>query len=156
MKKKSLISILLVMTLVMGVFVLSGCEKKEEVNNNTKELKSDLDEAKKQVEIAMKNWIKDAFGDEVVDSKINVTKVYTAEEEQEMDVLKDLNLNSNEVAFEVEYELKIADNVKDTIKFTVANGEFDAKTRWVTEKSNIGVLRPDGSGYKITDFGTGW
>lgn len=119
-------------------------------------LKDNLEEAKNQVEIAMKNWIKETYGDDVVDSKINVTKLYTAEDEQQEPALKERNLGPNEVAFEVSYELKIAEGVKDTIQFTVPTGVFNEQTRWVTEKSNLGILRPDGNGYKITDFGTGW
>ena len=104
----------------------------------------------------MQKWIKESFGEEVVDSKIIVTKVYSAEDEQQEPALKERNLAPNEVAFEVNYELKIAEGVEDTIKFTAATGVFNEETRWVTEKFNIGILRPDGNGYKITDFGTSW
>lgn len=119
-------------------------------------LKDNEEEARRQIEIAMKNWIKETYGNEVVDSKINVTKIYTATEEQQIGELKERNLGLNEVAFEVSYELKIAEGVQDTTKFTAATGVFNEQTRWVTEKTNLGILRQDGTGYKITDFGTGW
>ena len=95
------------------------------------------------------------YGDSVVAAKINVTKIYTAEEEQEFDALKQMNLGENEVAFELNYELKPAEGA-DIFKLTVPDGVYDEKTGWVTEIYRLGVLRPDGDGYIITDFGTGW
>lgn len=176
MKKKILMSVLLIVVLVLGLFTLTGCGEKEETKKSEKSketsqvskkdqtgtagsniaLKDNEEEAKRQVEIAMNNWIKEAYGDDVVDSKINNIKIYTSEDEQEEEALKERNLGPDEVAFEVEYELKLADDVEDTIGFTAANGEFNEDTRWVTQKYNLGILRPDGNGYKITDFGTGW
>ena len=123
-------------------------------------LKDNLEEAKHQIEVAMQYLLKETYGDEVFDARIYVEKVYTAEEEQEIEALKEMNLGPNEVAFEVKYELKPAAGVEDIMKFTAATGEYDEETGWVKEKYNLGVLRPtDGSGeqkYKITDFGTGW
>ena len=141
-------------------------EKEESKGNQTENktgtagsnipLKDNLDEAKKQIEVAMKQWIEEVYGDEVVDAKFNIKKVYSAEEEQKNEALKELKLGPNEVAFEVDYELKIAEDVKDYIKFTIPSGDYDEQTRWVTNKSNVGILRPDGDNYKVTDLGTGW
>ena len=44
-----------------------------------------------------------------------------------------MNLGPNKVAFEVKYELKIAEDVEYKIKFTVATGEYDEETGWVKE-----------------------
>ena len=121
-------------------------------------LKDNHDEAENQIKIAMQNLIKEMYGDEVTEAKIDVQKIYTAKEEQE-EPLKSYNLGIDEVAFEVKYELKIAEGVKDTMKFTAATGEYDEESGWVKEKYNLGILRPDDSGkaqYIITDFGTGW
>ena len=107
----------------------------------------------------MQYLLEETYGDEVVDARIYVQKVYTAEDEQEIEALKQMNLGPDEVAFEVKYELKIAEGVEDKMKFTAATGEYDEESGWVKEKYNLGVLRPNDSGeqkYKITDFGTGW
>ena len=106
----------------------------------------------------MQNLIKEMYGNEVTEVKIEIQKIYTAEEEQE-DPLKSYNLGIDEVAFEVKYELKLAEDVKDTMKYTAATGEYDEESGWVKEKYNLGILRPDDSGeakYIITNFGTGW
>lgn len=119
-------------------------------------LKDNPEEARIQIETAMKKLIKETYGDEVVDSKVTVTKIYSETEEKKEEALKERNLGPDEVAFEVQYELKLADSVKDPMVFTAATGDYNASTKWVTNKFNLGILRPDGNGYKITDFGTGW
>lgn len=119
-------------------------------------LKDNQEEAKYQIEVAMQYLLEEAYGDKVNDARIYVEKIYTAEEEQAMDVLKDYNLGPDEVAFEVRYELHPAEGV-DVNELMAANGEYDEESGWVTEKYSVGILRPaeDGS-YTITDFGTGW
>ena len=126
---------------------------------NTISLKDNNEEAKYQIELAMRNQIKEMYGDEVVESKIYIEKVYSPSDEQEIEALREMNLGRNEVAFEVKYELKLADDVKDVMKYTAATGEYDKETGWIKEKFNLGILRPNPNGeseYVITDFGTGW
>ena len=121
-------------------------------------LKDNLEGAKAEVEKAMVEYITKTYGDEVEESKITVDKVYSAEDEQEDPTLKEMNLGMNEVAFEVSYELKVAEGV-DGMKFTAGTGEFSEETRWVTEKHNVGILRPATSGdarYEITSLETGF
>ncbi|MBQ9313744.1 MAG: hypothetical protein IJ220_01895 [Clostridia bacterium] len=125
---------------------------------NSISLKDNNEEAKYQIELAMKNQIKEMFGNDVVDSKVFIQKIYTPADEQEVEPLKEMNLGKNEVAFEVKYELKPAEGV-DVMSLTAATGEYDEESGWVKEKYNLGILRPNDSGdakYKITDFGTGW
>ena len=119
-------------------------------------LKDNLEEAKYQIEVAMQNLLEESYGAEVYDARIYVEKVYTAEEEQSDELLKSYNLGADEVAFEVKYELKPAEGV-EPMKFTAGTGEYDEETGWVTEKYNVGILRPNPAGepkYIITDFGT--
>lgn len=116
------------------------------------------EDAKYQVEVAMQYLLEEAYGDKVVDARIYVEKVYTAEEEQKDEVLKTLKLGPDEYAFEVKYELLPAEGV-DPIEFTAGTGEVDEESGWVVEKYNVGVLRPNDAGepaYIITDFGTGF
>lgn len=119
-------------------------------------LKDNPEEAKYQIEVAMQYLLEEAYGDKVNDARIYVEKIYTVEEEQAMDVLKDYNLGPDEVAFEVRYELHPAEGT-DVNELMAANGEYDEESGWITEKYSVGILRPDEDGsYTITDFGTGW
>ncbi len=121
-------------------------------------LKDNYSEAEYQIKVAMQNLLKDSYGEEVFDARINVEKIYSAEEENEVEALKERNLGPNEVAFEVKYDIKPAQGV-DPNKFTAGTGVFDEESGWVKEKYNLGILRPTGEedpAYKITDFGTGW
>lgn len=121
-------------------------------------LKDNLDEAEYQIQVAFQNYLAEAYGEKVNDARIYVEKIYLAEEEQEIDALKEMNLGPNEVAFEVRYELHPAEGV-DVNEFTAANGVYNEESGWITEKYNLGVLRPNPTGeapYVVTNLGTGW
>ena len=74
-------------------------------------LKDNEEEAKYQVEVAMQYLLEEAYGDKVNDARIRVEKIYTAEDEQANEVLKEYNLGPDEVAFEVRYDLHPAEGV---------------------------------------------
>lgn len=121
-------------------------------------LKDNFEEAEYQIKVAFQDWLVEAYGDSVFDARIYVEKIYTAEEEQEIDALKERNLGANEVAFEVKYELKPAEGA-DINMLTAATGEYDEESGWIKEKYNLGILRPNTEGeakYKVTEVGTGW
>ena len=121
-------------------------------------LKDNYNEAKYQIEVAMQNMLASQYGDGVADAKIYVEKIYSAEDEEQVPALKDMNLGPDEVAFEVKYELKPAEGT-DVNLLTAANGNYDEETGWVTEKYNVGILRPSAGGesdYTIDNLGTGW
>ncbi|MBQ3292081.1 MAG: hypothetical protein IJH43_06880 [Mogibacterium sp.] len=119
-------------------------------------LKDNAEEAETQIIAAMQTLLEEAYGDKIDDVKINVEKIYTVEDEQATEVLKDYNLGPDEVAFEVRYDLHPTEGV-DVNELMAATGEYDEESGWVKDKFNLGILRPteDGS-YTITDFGTGW
>ncbi len=140
--------------------VVNNVPKEEQIGTagSNIPLKDNHDEAEHQVKVAFQRHLEETYGEKVADAKIYVEKIYTAEEEEEIPALKDMELHAEEVAFEVRYEIKPAEGV-DPIEFTVANGEYDEETGWVKEKYNCGVLRPAIVGeadYRITDLGTGW
>ena len=120
-------------------------------------LKDNHDEAEYQIKVAMQNLLIEQYGEDVFDARFYVNKIYTAEDEAEVEALKEMNLGPNEVAFEVKYDIKPAEGVDPNI-FTAATGMYDEETGWVTEKYNLGILRPTGAepAYEITNFGTGW
>ena len=121
-------------------------------------LKDNLEEAKAQVLAAVEQYLRDTWGEKIDDLEVTVEKVYSAEEEEADELLKSLNLGPNEVAFSVVYKLHPAEGVEDLMQFTAATGEIDKASGWIINKSNIGILRPnpDGEGYIVTDFGTGF
>ena len=121
-------------------------------------LKDNLEEAEYQIKVAFQDWLVKSYGDSVFDARIYVEKIYTAEEEQQIEALKEKNLGANEVAFEVRYELKPSEGA-DINALTAATGVYDEETGWVKEKYNIGILRPtinEEALYRVTDVGTGW
>lgn len=120
-------------------------------------LKDNEEEAKYQIEVAMQYLLEEAYGDKIYDARIYVEKIYTSEEEKE-EPLKSLDVGIDDVAFSVKYELKPATGV-NVNEFLAGTGEYDEESGWVTEKYNVGILRPTEDGeqkYKITNFGTGW
>ena len=169
---RKLLFLVLALVVVLGL-VACGKEKSNEEENNTdvvdipKEeqtgtagssipLKDNLIEAQTQIEIAMRDMLNENYSGEIVESRIYVTRILSAEDEAAMPALKQYNLSSDEIAFEVNYELYLADGV-DPNKFTAGSGTYDEDSGWVTEKYNTGILRKSTSEegkYYITDFGT--
>lgn len=135
------------------VFMLTACGGTAGSNIP---LKDNAEEAEAQITLAMKNMLIENYEDTIDDFRINVEKIYTTEDEQETEVLKDYNLGPDEVAFEVRYDIHPSEGV-DLNNMLAANGEYDEESGWVINKYGLGILRPteDGS-YEITDFGTGW
>ena len=165
MKNKKIITVSVLAVVTVALACCIGLKLSSRVISNrgsyvdvTVPLKDNTNEAKRQVEIAMKELIKEAYGQKVIDSRINEIKIYNTEEEQKTEVLKEMNLGPNEVAFEVEYELKPKEGL-NWFELTAATGEYDEETGWIINKSNLGILVPNEDGtsqYKITNFGTGW
>ena len=166
---KKLLSLLLAVCLLISLAACSGSGQEQETPEaeapkseqtgtagSNIPLKDNQEEAKYQIEVAMQKLLEESYGDKVTDARIYVEKIYTAEDEQADEALKEYNLGPDEVAFEVRYELHPAEGV-DVNEFMAATGEYDEESGWVVDKYNLGVLRPteDGS-YTITDFGTGW
>ena len=164
---KKLLILMLSACLLIAMTACGGSGQEEQETDATKTeetgtagsnipLKDNPEEAENQIVLAMQNMLAESYGDKIDDCRIYVEKIYTAEEEKEMDVLKDYELGPDEVAFEVRYELHPTEGT-DINELLPANGEYDEESGWVVEKYGLGILRPteDGS-YTITNFGTGW
>ncbi len=106
----------------------------------------------------MEKYLRDACAGKIDDLEVTVEKVYSDEEEKADELLKSLDLGPNEVAFSVSYKLHPAKGVEDLMQFTAGTGEIDEASGWIINKSNVGILRPDpdGEGFIVTDFGTGF
>ena len=93
------------------------------------------------------------YEDAIEEVRYNKVKVYSKEEIEKDELLKSLELGENDIAFEVEYELKVKEGYKDIMQFTAATGEIDGQL--VKNKYNCGVLKSKEDGtYELTNFGT--
>ena len=123
-------------------------------------LKDNLEEAKYQIEVAMQYKFAEDYGESINDARIYVDKVYSAEDEQAVQPIKEMNLGMNDVAFEVHYELHPSEGA-DINTLLIPNGEYDEGSGWIKDITRVGVLRENADEtsdqkYIITDFGTGW
>ena len=111
-----------------------------------------------KIEDIVKNVIekhfKENFDGEVEEVKFNSVKVYTKEEIEKDEMLKELELKDKDVAFEIDYELRIKEGTEDLMRYTAATGEIEGQ--WIKEKYNCGVARYDSekAEYSLSDFGT--
>ena len=165
---KKLVLLVLTVCLVFALAACGGAAKEEaaepEVPKSEQEgsagsnipLKDNQEEAEKQITDLLQKQFEEAYGDKIDDTRIKVTKIYTAEDEQANDALKQENLSEDEVAFEVQYDLHPSEGT-DYNELLPANGEYDEASGWVVDKSAVGILRKaDDGSYEVTDFGTGW
>ena len=128
----------------------------EEYLGSIKDITKNKSAAKYQIEVAMQNYLNEGLGDKITNSRFNVTNIITPTEAKKIPELRDTKFGKNEVAFEVNYQLKPADGV-DYNELTAANGRYDEQLEWIVEKHGVGILRNNGDGtYKIENFGTGW
>ncbi len=106
------------------------------------------------VVLVLEQHFKDNFPgvvEEVVPTNI---KVYTQEEIDANEAIKDHQINEGDIVFEASYDLRIAEGVEDLNQFTAATGEIDGQ--WIRNKYNLGIARTGENGYTLDAFGTGW
>ena len=129
----------------------------EEYLGSIKDIKSTPEAAKYQIERTLQEYFKKIYENEIDNSRFNVTKIYTEEEEKSNSLIKSLKLGDRDVAFEVVYQLLPKEGV-DPNKLMVADGEFDKKLGWVKDIHRVGVLKYNkkSGNYSIKNFGTGF
>lgn len=128
----------------------------EEYLESIKDIKETPEAAKYQIEKALQEYFKDVYGDKITNSRFNVTKIYTVEEEKS-EPIKSLKIGKKDVAFEVTYQLQPTDETAID-ELIITDGEYDKELGWVKNISRVGILKyndKDGS-YSIENFGTGW
>ncbi|MBR3363070.1 MAG: M15 family metallopeptidase [Bacilli bacterium] len=126
----------------------------EEYLDNVKNIKGTPEAAKYKIEKTLQEYFKDVYGDKIINSRFNVTKIYTVSEERQ-EPIKSLKLGIKDVAFEVTYQLQPAEKT-DPNELTVVDGEYDEELGWVKDISRLGVLKYKNGSYSIENFGTGW
>ncbi len=159
-----ILALLLALALFAGCGAPGGDEPPADVNSPdvsdaapAAEKNMTTEEAQQAVETAMQDLVAEAFGDRIVDYRIEDVTIFS-DEELGSELAQELQLGPDAYAFSVAYALQPAEGI-DPIELTASNGEIDEATGWVVDKSNIGVLRLNDAGdppYVITDFGTGF
>ena len=129
----------------------------EEYLESIEDVKGTPSVAKYRIEKTLQEYFKDAYGDEITNSRFNVKKIYSKEDEENDKTIKSLKLGDKDIAFEVEYQLQPAEGA-DVNKLTIPDGEFDETLGWVKNIGRVGVLKYNkkDNSYSIDNFGTGW
>lgn len=129
----------------------------EEYLGSIKDLKNNNEAAKYQIEKTLQKYFEDIYKDQIVNSRFNITKIYTNDEVKKNETINSLKLGKNDIAFEVTYQLQPSDE-NNIDELTIPNGEYDEELGWVKNISRVAVLKyndKNGS-YSIKNFGTGW
>ena len=150
---KKLLSIILVVLLVVGLFALTGCGKVETEENTAVEevtieekvptvidrtnskLKTD-EEVKEQIEKALPEYFEMLYGDKVLDVKCGDISIFKGDE----DVMRMVDLSENDYAFLIDFEVKPKDE-KDIEELTQYVGEYNEEKGWISAKGAYGVMR---------------
>ncbi len=129
----------------------------EEYLDSVEDLDNNHSAAIYRIEKTLQEYFKGTYGDKIKSSRFNITKIYTKEEADKDDTLKDLKLGEKDLAFEVEYQVQPS-NDKNIKELTVPDGEYNKELGWVTNIQRLGVLKYDSktNKYSIKEFGTGW
>ena len=129
----------------------------EEYLGSIKDISNNKEAAKYQIEKTLQKYFEDIYGDKIINSRFNVTKIYTPEEIEKNETIKSLKVGKKDVAFEVEYQLQPTDE-NDYNELMIPDGEYDQKLGWVKNINRLGILKyNDKKGsYSIKNFGTGW
>lgn len=129
----------------------------EEYLGSIKDINNNKEAAKYQIEKTLQKYFEDIYGDKIINSRFNVTKIYTPEEIEKNETIKSLKVGKKDVAFEVEYQLQPTDE-NDYNELMIPDGEYDQKLGWVKNINRLGILKyNDKKGsYSIKNFGTGW
>ena len=129
----------------------------EEYLGSIKDINNNKEAAKYQIEKTLQKYFEDIYKDKIINSRFNVTKIYTHEEIKKNETIKSLKVGKKDVAFEVEYQLQPTDE-NDYNELMIPDGEYDQKLGWVKNINRLGILKyNDKKGsYSIKNFGTGW
>ncbi len=154
---RKILSTFMIVLLVGCLFVLSGCEKKEEESlpeNQTEEeviiedkvptvidrtnskLKTD-EEVKEAIKGALPEYFDVAYGpNKVADIEVGDIMIYIGDE----DDMRYVDLAENDYAFQIDYKIKPA-NESDAESMTDIKGKYDKDSGWIIENHGYGVMR---------------
>ncbi len=112
----------------------------EEYLGQIEDIKDNKAAAKYRIEKTLQDYFKETYGDKISNSRFNITKIYSSEEEKELSSLKEMNLGKKDIAFEVTYQLQPS-NDKVILELTENDGEYNKDFGWVTNISRVGILK---------------
>ena len=112
----------------------------EEYLGQIKDIKDNKAAAKYRIEKTLQDYFKETYGDKISNSRFNITKIYSSEEEKKLSSLKEMNLGKKDIAFEVIYQLQPS-NDKVILELTENDGEYNKDFGWVTNISRVGILK---------------
>lgn len=129
----------------------------EEYLGSIKDINNNKEAAKYQIEKTLQKYFEDIYKDKIINSRFNVTKIYTHEEIKKNETIKSLKVGKKDVAFEVTYQLQPTDE-SDINELMIPNGEYDQELGWVININRLGILKYNEKKgiYSIKNFGTGW
>lgn len=129
----------------------------EEYLDSIKDIKSNSEAAKYQIIKTLDEHFKDVYGDDITNSRFDVYKIYSKDEEKNDELVKSLKIGDKDVAFEVDYEVLPKDGI-DKNKIMVVDGRYDEELGWIVDLHRVGVLKynKDNDSYSIKNFGTGF
>ena len=135
--RKYLSILLLAAILFTGLFILTGCEK-EEAEEKTENIAYFTPEEgiENQIKVSSEEYFKMVYGEKLLELKIVKIDVCKANSE----LLKYVDLAEKDYAFEIDYELKPADE-KYVPDLTEELGEYDEESGWVKNCHGFGVMR---------------
>ena len=127
----------------------------EEYLDSIKDIKNNHEAAKYKIETTLKDYLEK--DESIINSRFNVTKIYSSKDEMDNPILSTLDLTDKDIAFEVTYQLQPAEGV-DINPLMVPDGEFNEDLGWITNISRLGILKYNSKtkSYSIENFGTGW
>ena len=127
----------------------------EEYLDSIKDIKNNHEAAKYKIETTLKDYLEK--DESIINSRFNVTKIYSSKDEMDNPMLSTMDLTDKDVAFEVTYQLQPAEGV-DINPLMVPDGEFNEDLGWITNISRLGILKYNSKtkSYSIENFGTGW
>lgn len=96
------------------------------------------------------------YGNKIDSSRFNIKEIYTTKDVKEKEFLSVLNLGEEDLAFEVEYQIKPIDD--SYIEELSKEGEYDIELNWIKNINRVGVLRKDSNTkeYKLEVLKENW
>lgn len=107
------------------------------------------------VKNTLEEYFKIQYGKVIEEVKFQDVKIYSQQEINSNELLKDYNLKSNDIVFEAHYSLKIIDGYDkdEMMQFTAGTGEIEGQ--WVKNKYNCGIAKYNSENdYTIENLGT--
>ena len=129
----------------------------EEYLESITDLVNNQSAAKYKIEKTLQDYFQELYGKKIKNSRFNITKIYTTADAKSNSIVKNLELDKKDIAFEVTYQLQPAKDVK-TSELTKNGGKYDKELGWVKDIERVGILKYNEKDktYSITNFKTEW